>query len=225
MGYLEATAIAKADPCGLTTKKDRQRQKLPGFARRRARVSTLKGGEDDGYYDGTEEEAAAVGDCVDDGVFVELAAGGEEPEAADPEEQDGDEEPEATGVLVELCGVEVGDVKREDDYGGVAAGGAEGAELLDVGDMVAAASGGVAATFAEIFELGEAFDEGEREEEEDAEAAEPDRGRDSSGGGSGDDADGVEAGENDDVDQNHALEAERISERSSEIDAEPEQEM
>ena len=44
------------------------------------------------------EEAAAVGDGVDDGVFVELAAGGGEPEAADPEEKKGDEEPEAVGV-------------------------------------------------------------------------------------------------------------------------------
>ena len=43
--------------------------------------------------------------------------------------------------LVELGGVEVGDVEGEDDDRGVAAGGAEAAELLDVGDMVAAAAG------------------------------------------------------------------------------------
>ena len=33
----------------------------------------LKGGEDYGYDEKAEEEAAAVGDRVDDGVFVELA--------------------------------------------------------------------------------------------------------------------------------------------------------
>jgi hypothetical protein len=131
----------------------------------------LKGRQDDGYDYEAEEEAAAVGDGVDNGVFVELAAGGQEPETTDPEEKDGDQKPEASGVLVELGGVEVGDVEGEDDDGGVAAGGAEAAELFDVGDVVAAAADGDAATFAETFEFGEAFDEGEGEKEKDAEAA------------------------------------------------------
>jgi hypothetical protein len=39
----------------------------------------LKGGEDDGDYHQAEEEAAAVGDGVDDGIFVEVAPGGHEP--------------------------------------------------------------------------------------------------------------------------------------------------
>ena len=43
-----------------------------------------EGGEYDGYDYEAEEEAAAVGDGIDDGVFVELAAGGLEPETADP---------------------------------------------------------------------------------------------------------------------------------------------
>jgi hypothetical protein len=42
----------------------------------------LKGGEDYGYDEEAEEEAAAVGDGVDDGIFVELATGGLKPEAA-----------------------------------------------------------------------------------------------------------------------------------------------
>ena len=42
----------------------------------------LKGGEDYSYDEETEKEAAAVGDGVDDGIFVELAPGGLEPEAA-----------------------------------------------------------------------------------------------------------------------------------------------
>ena len=41
-----------------------------------------KGGEDYGYDEEAEEEASAVGDGVDDWVFVELASGGLEPEAA-----------------------------------------------------------------------------------------------------------------------------------------------
>ena len=45
-------------------------------------------------------------------------------------------------MAVELGGVEVGDVEGEDDDGGVAGGGAEGAELLDVADVIAAALGG-----------------------------------------------------------------------------------
>ncbi len=51
----------------------------------------LQGGEDDGDHDDSEGEGAFVGDGVDDGVFVEMAAGGEEPEAAEPEEEDGDQ--------------------------------------------------------------------------------------------------------------------------------------
>ena len=67
--------------------------------------------------------------------------------------------------LVELGGVEVGDVEGEDDDRGVAAGGAEAAELFDVGDVIAAAAYGFdAAALAEVFELGEAFDEGKGEE-------------------------------------------------------------
>ncbi len=42
----------------------------------------LEGGEDDGEDHDAEEKAATVGDGVDDGVFVELATGGLEPEAA-----------------------------------------------------------------------------------------------------------------------------------------------
>ena len=64
-------------------------------------------------------------------------------------------------MLVEFGGVEIGDVEGEDDYRGVSAGGAEAAELLDIGDVIAAAAGGDAAALAKAFEFGEAFDEGE----------------------------------------------------------------
>src|SRR4051812_10933449 len=40
----------------------------------------LEGGQDDSYDYEAEEQAALVGDGVDDRVFVELAAGGVEPE-------------------------------------------------------------------------------------------------------------------------------------------------
>ena len=45
-------------------------------------VFVSKGGEDYAYDEEAEEEAAAVGDGVDDRVFVELASRGLEPEAA-----------------------------------------------------------------------------------------------------------------------------------------------
>src|ERR1700733_5980653 len=164
----------------------------------------LKSGEDDEDDENDKEETAAVGDGVDDRVFVELAARGLEPETHDPKEKNWDEKPETPGVLVELCRVQVGDVEGEDDDRGKAACGPEGAELFDVADLVAATSRGDAAAFAKAFELGEALNQGEGEEEEDAEASQPGGDLDSSGGGAGDDADGVETGQGDNVDQNIA---------------------
>ncbi len=105
------------------------------------RCAPLKGGEDYEDYEDAEGEGFFVGDGVDDGVFVELAAGGEEPELGDPEEQDREQEPEAAVVAVEM-GVELRDVEQEDDDRGVAGGGAEAAQLLDVAEEVAAAVGG-----------------------------------------------------------------------------------
>jgi len=128
-------------------------------------------------------------------------------------------------VVVELGGVKGGDVEGQDDDGGVSAGCAKAAELLDVGDVVAAAACGDPAAFPQVLEFGEPLDEGEREEEEDTETTEPCGGRDSCGGGSGDNADGVEKGENDDINQHGTLEAQGVGERGDEIDAEPEKEM
>jgi hypothetical protein len=96
--------------------------------------------------------------------------------------------------------------------------------LLDVRDVISAPLRGGAAALAEVFEFGEAFDEGEREEEEDAEAAEPGGGFDAGSGRAGEDANGVKAGEDDDVDENHPLQAERIAERGDSIDDEPAEE-
>jgi hypothetical protein len=45
----------------------------------------LKGGEDYGEDEDAEQEAAVIGDGIDYGVFVELAARGLEPETADPQ--------------------------------------------------------------------------------------------------------------------------------------------
>ena len=185
----------------------------------------LESGKDDSNDHETEEEAAAIGDGIDDGVFVEVAPRRHEPEAADPEEKDREQKPEAPGVLVEMGGVEGRDVKGEDDDGSIAAGGAEAAELFDVGYVVSAAAGGDATAVAEVFKFGETFDEGEREEEEDAEAAQPGGDGDSRCGGAGDDANGVEAGEDDDVDQDRTLETQGVRERGDEIDAEPQQEV
>ena len=124
----------------------------------------LEGGENDKDDENAEQEAAAVGDGIDYGVFVEVAAGGLEPEAHDPEKKDGNEKPKASGVLIELGGVEGGDVEGEDHDRGKAAGGAEAAKLLDVGDVVAASACGGPAALSQVFQLGEAFDQGEARE-------------------------------------------------------------
>ncbi len=87
--------------------------------------------------------------------------------------------------------------------------------------MVSAADGGYSAAHAKALKLGEAFDEGEREEEEDAEAGEPGRDFDSCGSRASEDADGVKAGEDDDVDDDDAFVAERVSEGSNKVDEEP----
>jgi hypothetical protein len=184
----------------------------------------LESRNDDGQDEDAKEEAATVGNGIDDGVFIELAAGGLEPETADPEQKDWDEKPETGCMAVELRGVEVGDVEGKDGDGDVSAGGAEAAKLLDVGDVVATTAGGGASALTEIFEFGEAFDEGEREEEEDAEAGEPGGDGNPRTSGAGDDADGVQAGEDDDVDDNGSFETERIGEGGDEIDAQPDEE-
>jgi hypothetical protein len=84
----QATAKAKANAGVLRSAQNDKRwgrtTNVEGYEVDEAMSRGLEGGEDDGYDYEAEEEAAAVGDGVDDGVFVELAAGGEEPETADP---------------------------------------------------------------------------------------------------------------------------------------------
>ncbi len=172
----------------------------------------------------TEQQAAAVGDGIDDGIFVQLAPGGLEPEAADPEQKDGNEQPEALGVGIELGCIEIGDVEREHGYRDVAGGRAEAAKLLQIADVIAAALGDLSSPLAQVFEFGEALDEGQGEKEEDAEAAKPGGGLDAGSSGAGEDADGIEAGENDDVDQDGPFQAQRIGQRGGGIDSQPDKE-
>jgi len=109
---------------------------------------------------------------------VQLSARGLEPEPEEPEQEHGDQQPEAGVVRVEALGDLIADVEGEDDDGGAAAGGAEAADLLEVGDAVSAAlgdGGRALAAQADAFKLREALDEGERQEEEDAEGGEPAR--------------------------------------------------
>ena len=69
---------------------------------------------------------------------MELSTGGQEPKLRDPEQKHRDEQPQALRVMVET-GIERGDVEREDHDRGVSGSGTEGAELLDIGDEIAAA--------------------------------------------------------------------------------------
>jgi len=85
-----------------------------GHPVRRLSLIGLEGGEDDDGDEDAHEERAFVCDGVYDRVFIELCAGGEEPELRDPEEENGQQKPEAAGVVVEVC-VQIGDVEHEDD--------------------------------------------------------------------------------------------------------------
>jgi len=79
-------------------------------------------------------------------------------------------------------------------------------------------------TEAEAFKLCKAFDKGEREEEEDGESAEPVGDGVSAGSGAGEDTDGVEAGEDDDVYQDDSFELEGVCGGGDGVDGEPAEE-
>ena len=74
-----------------------------------------------------------VGQREDNRVFVEFSARGKQPDTAEPEDHERHDEPEQNRVPVELCHVVAADVDGKDDYGRKGAGGAEAAQLIDIG--------------------------------------------------------------------------------------------
>ena len=125
-------------------------------------------------------------------------------------------------MAIKRVDVGAGDVEAEDDDGGVSAGGSEAANLLDICGGVAAPVGAGDAALAEVLELAESLDHGEREEKEDGEAGEPGGDDGLSGRGTGEDAQGVEAGEHEYVDEGDAFEVERVEGGADGVDEEPE---
>src|SRR5580700_10136567 len=96
-------------------------------------------------------------------------------------------------------------------------GDAEYVELLQVGWLVTAPVRRLAARASQLAQLGNAFDEGHAEEEKDGEGKQPGRKRDPGGRMAGHNADGVQRGKGKDIEQQLALEIERVRQRESEV--------
>ncbi len=152
---------------------------------------------------------------------MHAAAAGEHPHLAEPQQKHRDDQPKAGGVRVQYAGVGVGDVHGHHDDGGVGGTGSEGAKLLEVGDEVTSAVGDGLAAFAQTFEFTETLNEGERKKEKDAETGQPRGDGHAGGGAAGEDADGVQTAQDEDVQEQLALEIEGVGEGGGGVEREP----
>ena len=98
---------------------------------------------------------------------MEFSARGQQPNTAQPEDHEGHDQPQQLRMPVELCHVVAADVNGEDHDGRKGAGGAEAAQLFDIGYQVAAAVFRRRAAGTQVFQLGKALDDGQRKEQED----------------------------------------------------------
>lgn len=126
---------------------------------------------------------------------------GDEPDAADPEQEEGADEEQEERALVKQFHFETVGVEGDDEDGKVAAGRAQAGHQGQVGGPISAAADFAAVLLPGGFEFDETLDEGEAEEDEHGEDEEPDGMGDAGGAVSGDEADGVEAGEEEDIDE------------------------
>jgi len=117
----------------------------------------------------THEEAGEISECKGDGILVEFSTRGEQPDSGGPENHERNDQPKVAGMAVEFDDVLAADVVGEDDDGSEGAGSAEGAHLLDVGHEVSAAVLELVSREANLFKLGEALHNCEREEQENRE--------------------------------------------------------
>src|SRR5208337_1384546 len=111
------------------------------------------------------ELAHAVGESKCDRVFVEFAARGEHPHAVEPEDHQGQAQQQQLRRVVELHNVGSGDVNSQDHHSGIRAGRAEAAQLVEIGDHVAASVLGNGVGSAQIFEFGKTLDDGQGEKQ------------------------------------------------------------
>jgi len=121
----------------------------------------------DGDDGGADEQALLVSEREDDGVFIEQAARGQQPDAAKPEDHERHDDPEALGVVVEHDHFAAADVVGEYYDRGKGAGGSKAAQLVKIGDQVAAAIARGGSAGDQVFKLGKTLDDGQREKQED----------------------------------------------------------
>ena len=134
---------------------------------RRISVPSLQRGKSQRGHRHANQKAQAIGEREDHWVFVQLSARGQQPDAADPEQDERNDQPERAGVTIKGGHVAAADVDGKDDNGCIAAGGAKGAQLLGVTDEIAAAVLERGAAQAQVFEFGKTLDHSEREKQKD----------------------------------------------------------
>ena len=125
-------------------------------------------------------------------------------------------------MAVQGVDVRARDVEGKNHHRGRCRGGCETADLLQIRDQVAAAVGGGNSSFAKISHFAEAFDHGQGEKQEDGETGKPwgDQGR--GRGASGQHAQGVEAGEDQNVHQRDSLQVKGVGRGGYGIEQQPE---
>ena len=67
--------------------------RVPWASRGHTGSRDLERREHDSHDESAEQQAASVADCVNDWVFVEFIARGFHPQAHEPQQQDGDQQP------------------------------------------------------------------------------------------------------------------------------------
>jgi len=130
-------------------------------------ASTSDSEQDDGDDGCADDQALFVSEGEDEWVFVKQAAGGEQPHATEPEDHERHNDPQALGVVVEHDHLAAADVVGKDHDRGESAGCAEAAQLVEIGEQVAATVAGGGAARDQVFKLGKALDDGQRKKQED----------------------------------------------------------
>jgi len=186
--------------------------------------SLLHGHQNDDRDTSADHEAWRVSKGEGYWILVQLAARGKQPDATEPKNHAGHNQPEVVGVVVEPDDVETADVVGEDHDGSESAGCTERAHLLDVGHEVSTAVFELLSGEADVFEFCEALDDSEGKKKEDCESGQPVGDRRTRGRSAGEQAECVKAREDNDVDESDAFEVKGISDGAGYVEKEPEHE-
>jgi len=128
-------------------------------------------------------------------------------------------------VAIEFHHILAADVVGEDNHSGEGAGGSKGTHLLDVCQQVSAAVLQLVARQANLLEFSEALHDGEGEEEEYRKASQPVRDRRVGRRSTRKYADGVEAGEDEHIEEWNALQVKRVGKGAQHVEHKPGQEV